>query len=61
MFCDLSNFLHIARMKGEVPLQHSLMIYRGGSEGGRHIFLTFRLKGGGRVGSTAIFEISSVH
>jgi len=29
MLCDLSNFLHIiAGMKGEVPLQHSLMMYR---------------------------------
>jgi len=29
MFCDLSNFLHIiAGLKGEVPLQHSLIVYR---------------------------------
>ena len=29
MFCDLSNLLHIiAGMKGEVRLQHSLMVYR---------------------------------
>jgi len=29
MLCDLSNFLHIiAGMKGEVPLQHSLLVYR---------------------------------
>jgi hypothetical protein len=29
MFCDLSSFLHIiAGMKGEVPFQHNLMVYR---------------------------------
>lgn len=29
MFCVLSHFLHIsAGMKGEVPLQHSLLVYR---------------------------------
>jgi hypothetical protein len=29
MFCDLAHFLHIvAGMKGKVPLQHSLLVYR---------------------------------